>query len=103
MMTFEDQSTIETFVEGQKESPMAAKKTGSRTVYKCHNNFGPIFSGLGNIIPQITDFGLAQRADQVELLNHPIQPDEYRAPEVFLGIGWSYSTDIWNMGVLVSI
>jgi hypothetical protein len=32
---------------------------------------------------------------------HPIQPDHYRASEVILGAGWTYSADIWNLGVLV--
>lgn len=28
---------------------------------------------------------------------------EHRAPEVYLGAGWSSSADIWNLGVFVSM
>ncbi|CCE35386.1 uncharacterized protein CPUR_06814 [Claviceps purpurea 20.1] len=30
-----------------------------------------------------------------------IQSDRYRAPEVFLGIPWSYKVDIWNLGLMM--
>lgn len=79
-----------------------------RVIYRCHNNFGPLDpSGLGNIYPQITDFGAATLLGTggddgaVQLGTRPIQPDYYRAPEVILGCGWSYSADIWNLGVMV--
>lgn len=101
MVAFEDQSTIEAFVRGQAARPMARKHVGDRTVYRCHNDFGPISKGLAKMIPQITDFGLAQRGDKAAPNIHPIQPDEFRAPEVLLGIGWSYSADVWNFGAMV--
>lgn len=61
------------------------------------------------MVPKIVDFGLATslKSDSQgqggisELGLHPIQPDQYRAPEVILGCGWSFSADIWNFGVLV--
>jgi hypothetical protein len=31
-----------------------------------------------------------------------IQTREYVAPEVLLKAGWSYSADIWNLGLVVS-
>lgn len=49
--------------------------------------------------PILCDFSLA-RDGQVEHC-HDIQPDPYRAPEVILEIPWSYSADIWNVGVMV--
>ncbi|KAE8154409.1 kinase-like domain-containing protein [Aspergillus avenaceus] len=79
----------------------------ARAVYRCHNDFGPLDpSGLGNMYPQITDFGAAtllgnsKANDTVELGTRPIQPDYYHAPEVVLGCGWSFSADIWNLGVM---
>ncbi|KID95498.1 protein kinase domain-containing protein, partial [Metarhizium majus ARSEF 297] len=30
-----------------------------------------------------------------------IQPNECRAPEVLLGIGWSYSADTWSFGAMI--
>ncbi|KAH1424263.1 hypothetical protein KXX32_006990 [Aspergillus fumigatus] len=60
------------------------------------------------MVPKIVDFGLATslksdsqgQGGKSELGLHPIQPDQYRAPEVILGCGWSFSADIWNFGVL---
>ncbi|KAG8413793.1 hypothetical protein J3458_012286 [Metarhizium acridum] len=103
MVTFEDQSVIEEFVQGQIQHPMARKTIGNRTVYRCHNDFGDIDSKerLKNMYPKITDFGLAQRGDTPGPHIHPIQPDDCHAPEVILGVGWSYSADIWNFGIMV--
>jgi hypothetical protein len=103
MVTFEGQSTIEAFVQGQAMHPMARKRVGNQTVYRCHNDFGHINGNdaLKKMYPKITDFGLAQRGDQPGPLVHPIQPNDCHAPEVLLGTGWSYSADIWNFGVMV--
>lgn len=101
MVAIEDPSTIEGFVKGQESHPMARKTVGDYTIYRCHNDFGPIYTNNRNIIPYITDFGLAQHGNESEPLVHPIQPDEYRAPEVILGTGWSYSADMWNFGAMV--
>ncbi|KAL4797683.1 kinase-like domain-containing protein [Aspergillus venezuelensis] len=30
-----------------------------------------------------------------------IQPNHYRAPEVILGVPWSYEVDIWNVGCMI--
>lgn len=102
MVAFEDYSTVDGFLQGQTRYPMARKHVGDRIVYRCHNDFGPILKGLGKMIPQITDFGLAQPGSRANPLIHPIQPNEFRAPEVLLGIGWSYSADMWNFGAMVS-
>ena len=104
LVTFEDQSVIEAFVQGQGMHPMARKLVSDRTVYRCHNNFERINGddALKKIYPKITDFGLAQRGDQPGPLLHPIQPNDCHAPEVLLGTGWSYSADIWNFGIMVS-
>ncbi|KAI9681153.1 MAG: hypothetical protein M1817_002435 [Caeruleum heppii] len=99
MVGFEDSSVIEDFVQAQAAHPMPRKPRGDRSIYQSHNNFGPLKSFY--ILPKITDFGLARRGDSSHLQIHPIQPDHYRAPEVILGTGWTYSTDIWNLGVLI--
>ncbi|KAK3065179.1 hypothetical protein LTS18_007065 [Coniosporium uncinatum] len=103
LVVFEDQSVIESFVQGQVENPMARKLIDGRAVYLCHNDFGD-FAGkpaLKKMFPKITDFGLAERGDQPGPRIHPIQPDHCHAPEVLLGTGWSYSADIWNFGIMV--
>jgi serine/threonine protein kinase len=73
-----------------------------RFVYQCHNEFGPL-RNLRNI-PQIVDFGMSTILDcEDDWGVYPIQPDDYRAPEVILGCGWRMSADIWNLGVLVQL
>ncbi|KAH7333479.1 kinase domain-containing protein [Rhexocercosporidium sp. MPI-PUGE-AT-0058] len=99
LVGFEDPSVIEDFVQGQVENPMAQKLVNGRSIYQLHNNFGPLRSLY--ILPKIAGFGLAQRGDSSQLHLLPIQPDHYRAPEVVLGRGWTYSADIWNLGVLI--
>lgn len=103
LMTFEDQCVLEAYVEAQKTNPMARKVVDRRVIYRCHNNFGDITdqSSLKKMYPKITDFGLAQPADQSSPHLHPIQPDHCHAPEVLLGTSWSYPADIWNFGIMV--
>ena len=51
--------------------------------------------------PILCDFGEARFGK--ETYTDDIQPYIYRAPEIILGIPWTYSVDIWNVGVLVSV
>lgn len=101
LVGFEDPSVIEDFVRAQAENPMPRKSRDGRSIYQSHNNFGPLRSFY--ILPKIADFGLAQRGDNPQPKIHPIQPDHYRAPEVILGTGWTYSADIWNLGIMVCL
>ncbi|OBT66137.1 hypothetical protein VE03_05141 [Pseudogymnoascus sp. 23342-1-I1] len=71
------------------------KAVNGYTLYRSAN-FG-IPTKFGR--PILCDFSLA-RNGQVENC-HDIQPDPYRAPEVILEMPWSYSADIWNVGVMV--
>jgi serine/threonine protein kinase len=50
-------------------------------------------------IVTITDFGLA--VEGVGPHDGPIQAEPLRAPEVMLDAGWSYSSDMWNFGIMV--
>lgn len=109
LITFESEGILPKFVKEQAAQSMQSKPDPNtrRVVYRCHNDFGPLdSSGLGNMYPQITDFGAAtllgnNRHDgTVRLGTRPIQPDHYRAPEVVLGCGWNFSADIWNLGVM---
>lgn len=111
LIPFENDDILPRFIKEQEEAQSMQCKTDpetGRVIYRCHNNFGPLDpSGLGNIYPQITDFRAAALLGNggddgaVKLGTRPIQPDYYRAPEVVLGCGWSYSADIWNLGVMV--
>lgn len=99
LVSFEDPSVIDNFVRAQAENPMPRKIRDGRSIYLSHNNVGPIMSY--NILPKIADFGLARRGDSDQPQILPIQSDNYRAPEVILGTGWTYGADIWNLGVLI--
>ncbi|CBF89377.1 uncharacterized protein ANIA_10082 [Aspergillus nidulans FGSC A4] len=112
LITFANQDILLNFVKEQTTNmPMQCKTdpTSGRTIYRCHNDFGSLNWGeLQKMLPNIVDFGLAARSEsdhQGQVRNetvgsHPIQPDHYRAPEVILGCPWSFSADIWNIGVL---
>jgi serine/threonine protein kinase len=100
-VNFEDESVLEEFVQGQTGKPMHYKENDGYFVYQSHNQFGPLQVRLGPIVPAIADFGHAQWIDNSQPQINPIQSDYYRAPEVIMGVGWSSSADIWNLGALV--
>lgn len=101
MVTFEDQTVFADFMDSQLEKPIAFKiDSTERPVYQPRDDFGPLKSLRS--IPEIVDFGLATRLDEDDDWGiWPIQPDNYRAPEVILGIGWQMYVDIWSVGALV--
>ncbi|POR33249.1 Serine/threonine-protein kinase SRPK [Tolypocladium paradoxum] len=102
LMSAEHESLIEHFADSQSTRPMARKVFGDRTLYAAHTSYGDIDARfMANMVPKIADFGLAKRGDGADPLLHPIQPNLFRAPEVLLGTGWSYSADVWNFGAMM--
>lgn len=99
-MALRDQSLPDLVAQEEMNDPLPQKRLENRTIYLSRNQFGAEPKHLGR--PVITDFGLAVYGDRSRVYNHIIQPDGYRAPEVAIGAGWSYSADMWNLGVLVS-
>jgi serine/threonine protein kinase len=104
LVSCENLTVVRHFVERQIQCGMQRKiDTTGRTVYLSAGDFGPLSIGtLRLLVPVITDFGHAQRITLCSPGFSPIQPDQYRAPEVILGCGWTFSADIWNLGLLVS-
>ncbi|KAI9705040.1 MAG: hypothetical protein M1836_006823 [Candelina mexicana] len=105
LMHFESASVIEKYVRKQQETPMPRKlREDGGTIYLSHQNLGPVEVSHA-LSSSIADFGHAKRLDGgYGKHSHqpiPIQLDRFRAPEVILGTGWSYSADIWNLGVLI--
>ncbi|PLB43367.1 protein kinase [Aspergillus steynii IBT 23096] len=101
MVTFEDPSVLNDFMNSQLDQPMEYKidSTG-RPVFRRRNNFGPLKKF--NNMPMLVDFGIAAKFDSDNAMGiYPIQPHHYRAPEVILGCGWKASADIWNMGTIL--
>ncbi|KAG5297006.1 protein kinase [Histoplasma ohiense] len=94
-----DESILEIVAHEEFEHPLPQKILEDRIIYLSRNGLGLQTKGIGR--PVITDFGLAVCGDVSHLYYHTIQPDDYRAPEIILTAGWSYSADIWNVGVLL--
>ncbi|KAL5361430.1 protein kinase [Aspergillus floccosus] len=111
LMSFENESILANFIKRQQRMQYKIDGNGGRTIYRCHNDFGPLDGrDIKNLVPKIADFGLAARLDEPDSRDgvvgkqlgiYPIQPDVYRAPEVILGCGWDFKADIWNFGVLL--
>lgn len=72
---------------------MPCKETPSRTVYVSRQM--PLTKGA----PSLCDLSEARFGNipNVDL----VMPDVYRAPEVILGMPWSYSIDVWGFAMTV--
>ncbi|KND95105.1 Serine/threonine-protein kinase SRPK [Tolypocladium ophioglossoides CBS 100239] len=102
LMSAEHESLIARFADSQSTHPMARKVFRDHTLYVAHMSYGDIDARfVASMVPKIADFGLAKRGDGDDPLLHPIQPNLFRAPEVLLGTGWSYSADVWNFGTML--
>ena len=77
------------------ESPSPWKDVDGRAVYLTRKLGRPKLFGR----PVLCDFGQARYGNAKN--DDLIQPQNYRAPEVMLEMTWSYSVDIWNVGVMV--
>ncbi|KAI1149391.1 kinase domain protein [Nemania diffusa] len=101
MVKIENDSVLSDFVSAQERSPHRRHiNTGGRITYVSQNDFGPLRGSLP--MPELGDFNLAFPGPP-EGIGHlsPIQSHRYRAPEVLLGIAWTSSADIWNLGLLL--
>jgi serine/threonine protein kinase len=102
MVTIEDDSVLKDLVHYYKTNsqPRHIRSEDGRVTYLSHDEFGGLRGTT--ILPRLTDFNLCFPGlpDNRGHLS-PIQSHRYRAPEVFLGCPWSYSADIWNLGLMV--
>ena len=85
---------LESFVKHELENPSPRKQVENSVIY-ASRLFGWPPAGE----PVLCDFGSAEKGDVENTRN--AGPDVYRAPEAMLEMPWSYSVDIWNVGVLV--
>jgi hypothetical protein len=47
----------------------------------------------------LCDFGAAYFGEKLH--DDDVQPDQYRCPEVILGVPWSNKLDVWSVGCMV--
>ena len=94
----EEQELLRMHAEYERDMPLEQKQLNDRhIIYLSHNNFGPIAHGIGR--PVIADLDLAVSGDAEKPLIHEIQPRGFQAPEVLFGAPWSYSVDVWSLGI----
>ncbi|OBT68912.1 hypothetical protein VE03_02118 [Pseudogymnoascus sp. 23342-1-I1] len=86
-------------IKVQRQVPGPYKEGDGWRVYQSQPDFGRFAKGTG--VLKISDFGAAVLGDSSTLHHHDIQPEQFTAPEVLLGAGWTYSADIWNLGMVL--
>lgn len=100
MVKIEDPSILEETARDEFENPLPQKMyPDGRTIYLARNNYGPPRSVTGLV--RIMDFDQSVRGDKPN--SGCIQAEVYRPPEVILDAGYSYSADIWSLGVMVCL
>jgi serine/threonine-protein kinase SRPK3 len=103
LVGLESPSVLDDVAMDEAKEPSPRKVLADRTIYLSRNNFGDIKTGLSPGKPVLTDFDTATFGNVSYPLTYPIQPSSYRAPEVTLGAPWTYSADIWNLGLMVRL
>ena len=93
MLSLKDQSLLEKSEDAEDRAPCPRKVLENRTIYRSREFSHP--ADFGN--PVLCDFGEARYGDVENIDSIQRRPD--RPPEVLLGIPWSYSFDIWMVGV----
>ena len=93
-MGINDETIFSKYEKDEIDNPIPRKSLDCRTIYLSRRlplSFGP---------PVLCDFGEARFRGEDH--RDDIMPDVYRAPEVILGMKWSYPIDIWNVAMVVS-
>ncbi|KAI1124909.1 putative serine/threonine-protein kinase [Nemania abortiva] len=110
MLEMEHLFVIENLPQQQKVNLLAPKCIDCRAVHRYHHDPSG-FLGKGAQVSMYPKMFEPANPQPEKMSNEseesararrlfPIQSEGTRAPEVFFGIGWSYSTDIWNFGII---
>ncbi|KAM5347419.1 hypothetical protein ACJ41O_010424 [Fusarium nematophilum] len=102
LVTIENDSMLSDFVKHYKTHPQPrhVRVEDGRVVYLSQDDFGPLRGTM--VLPALADFNHSfpgLDGDRGHL--SAIQSHRYRAPEVLLGCPWTYSVDIWNLGLVM--
>lgn len=94
LVDINDPSVFAKFEQYEAENPAPRKELDGRTIYMSRpiplSKGLPVLSGLSE-----ARFGNSEHTDLIML-------NVYRAPEVILGMPWSYPVDTWALGMVVS-
>lgn len=85
--------------EAELIEPSPRKQLADRSIYLSRNIWNVPLNDLGP--PIIKGFRDAVHGDKSH--SHIIQLAKYQCPEISLGMEWSYSVDIWNLGAVVGL
>ncbi|KAG5291538.1 protein kinase [Histoplasma ohiense] len=99
LIALRDESLLDIIAHDEFKHPLPQKILEDWIIYLSQNEFSLQIKGIERSV--ITDFDLAVHGDVPHLYYHTIQADDYCAPEIILTADWSYSADIWNLGVLI--
>lgn len=97
MIGIADDSVLTRFEENELQKSSARKEIDGKTIYLSRDLMMPKEMD----VPVLCDFGSAMPGEVEHF--EDVQPDIYRAPEVILESGWTYSADIWNVGCMVRL
>ncbi|KAL8699653.1 MAG: hypothetical protein Q9201_005882 [Fulgogasparrea decipioides] len=86
------------YVRRLKESSPLCKEVDGHPIYQSAADFGDLRKGVGLL--KISDFGAAVYGNVSTPHCHDIQPQQFCAPEILLKAKWTYSADIWNLGMV---
>ncbi|KAF9784249.1 hypothetical protein IL306_007717 [Fusarium sp. DS 682] len=101
MVTTENDTVLADFVSYQTNNPQPRHiRSDGRVTYLSQGDFGSLRGS--RLLPELADFNLSYPGLD-KTLGHlsAIQSHRFRAPEALLGCPWSYSADIWNLGLLM--
>jgi len=73
-------------------------KNNKKTEGKYNNELNTINKFMINPLIKLTDFGLIQKNNSCD---QTVQTRYYRSPEIILGLGYDYKSDIWSLGCTI--
>ncbi|KAI0760090.1 CDK4/6 [Fomes fomentarius] len=94
LFSFDDTEVLQAYEDAERASPIARKVAGDRIIYLSRNIEAQRYGR-----PSLCDFGEARLGSTT--YTGLIQPRQYRAPEVILGMPWDEKVDIWSVGVMI--
>ncbi|KAF2839112.1 kinase-like protein [Patellaria atrata CBS 101060] len=97
MVKVEDAAVLARAAHHEYENPMPQKSARGRIIYQAWDHLGDLDKRTA--VLQIIDFDYAASGDVPQ--SGTIQIEPYRFPEARPEAGYSYSADIWSLGVMI--